>query len=158
MIYFLTTAILIATVAACFLLGRRGVTGFGWKQWALRVLVALPLLASGLLHFRQSAVYASIVPPFFPARPQLVQLSGAMELAGGIGLLLPAFARAASTCLALLMIAIFPANVYVANQAVGCLHMPGVPVRTAMQVMYIVLLLMAGWGVPSTNGGGPSRT
>ncbi len=157
MIYFLTTVILIVTVAACFLLGRRGVAAFGWKQWALRVLVALPLLASGVMHFIQTAVFASIVPPFFPWRPQLVQVSGAMELAGAIGLLLPLFARAASTCLSLLMIAIFPANVYAANQVVGGLHMPGVPVRTAMQVVYIVLLLMAGWGVPSTNRG-PRRS
>ena len=46
------------------------------------------------------------------------------------------------------MIAIFPANVYGANQTVGGLHLPSVPVRLAMQVIYIVLLLMAGWGIP----------
>ena len=46
------------------------------------------------------------------------------------------------------MIAIFPANVYAANQIVGGLHMPSVPVRLAMQVIYILLLLTAGWGVP----------
>ena len=74
-----------------------------------------------------------------------------MELAGAIGLLLPSLCRAASACLALLMIAIFPANVYVANHVVGGMHMPGVPVRTAMQVVYIVLLLIAGWGLPSAN-------
>jgi uncharacterized membrane protein len=54
----------------------------------------------------------------------------------------------ASACLAVLMIVIFPANVYAANQTVGGLHMPSVQVRLAMQVIYIVLLLMAGWGVP----------
>jgi uncharacterized membrane protein len=94
---------------------------------------------------------ATIIPPFFPHRAQLVLLSGALELAGALGLLLPAFTRAASFCLALLMIAIFPANVYAANQSVGGLHMPSVPVRLAMQVVYIVLLLMAGWGIPRTR-------
>ena len=151
MIYFLTTAILIVTVAVFFIVVRRGVTGFGWKQWILRVLVALPLLASGLLHFTRTPMYASIIPPFFPWRTQLVLLSGALELAGAIGLLLPAFTRTASTCLALLMIAIFPANVYAANQMIAGVHMPGVPLRTAMQVVYIVLLLIAGRGVPSAN-------
>ena len=53
---------------------------------------------------------------------------------------------------ALLMIAVFPANVYAANKYVGGLHMPGVPVRLAMQVVYILLLLMAGWGVPGRTG------
>lgn len=85
---------------------------------------------------------------FFPYRPQLVLFTGGLELAGAIGLLLPRFTRLASACLAVLMIAIFPANVYGANQTVGGLHLPSVPVRLAMQVVYIVLLLMAGWGIP----------
>jgi hypothetical protein len=42
--------------------------------------------------------------------------------------------------------------VYAANQTVGGLDMPSVPVRLAMQVVYIVLLLMAGWGVPRLKG------
>jgi uncharacterized membrane protein len=148
MVYFVTTAILVVTVGLCILLGRRGLSSFGWLQWVLRVVVGLPLLASGFAHFTRTALFASIIPPFFPYRPQLVLLSGAMELAGAVGLLLPGFTRMASVCLALLMIAIFPANVYAANQDVGGLHMPNVPVRTAMQVIYIVLLLIAGWGFP----------
>jgi uncharacterized membrane protein len=148
MVYSISTAILIATVAACFLLGRRGLSSFGRIQWALRVLVALPLLVSGLLHLTRTALLATIIPPFFPYRPQLVVFSGLLELAGAIGLLLPAFTRPASVCLALMMVAIFPANVYAANQSVGGLHMPSVPIRLAMQVIYVVLLLVAGWGVP----------
>ncbi len=148
MVYSVTTAILIATVAAFFVWGRRGLSSFGGMQWVLRVVVALPLLVSGLLHFTRTALMATIIPPFFPYRPQLVLLSGVMELAGAVGLLLPAFTRAASACLAVLMIAIFPANVYAANQTVGGLHMPSVPVRLAMQVVYILLLLIAGWGIP----------
>ena len=148
MVYFVTTASLMITVALCVLVGRRGLSSFGWKQWALRVVAALPLLASGPLHFIRTALLATIIPPFFPYRPQLVLFTGVLELAGAIGLLLPRFTRLASACLAVLMIAIFPANVYGANQTVGGLHLPSVPVRLAMQVIYIVLLLMAGWGIP----------
>jgi uncharacterized membrane protein len=148
MVYSITTAILVVAVAAWCVWARKGLSSFGWKQWALRVIVALPLLVSGLAHFARTALMATIIPPFFPYRPQLVVASGVMELAGAVGVLLPAFTRVASACLALLMIAIFPANVYAANQTVGGLHMPSVPVRLAMQVVYIVLLLMAGWGVP----------
>ncbi len=147
MVYGITTLILIMAVVAFFWWGQRGLRSFGWMQWVLRLVVALPLLVSGIGHFTRTAMFATIVPPFFPYRPQLVLFSGAMELAGGVGLLLPAFTRAASVCLAALMIAIFPANVYAAGEVVGGLPMPSVPVRLAMQVIYIVLLLMAGWGV-----------
>jgi uncharacterized membrane protein len=148
MVYSITTVILLITVAAWFVWAHKGLSSFGWKQWMLRAVAALPLLASGLLHFTRTALLATIIPPFFPYRPQLVLLSGALELAGAIGLLLPAFTRLASACLAVLMIALFPANVYAANQSVGGLHMPSVPVRLAMQIIYIVLLLIAGWGIP----------
>lgn len=148
MAYWWTTVILILVAAAYFVWVRRGRSSFGWMQWFLRIIVALPLLVSGIAHFTRTAIFASIIPPFFPHRPELVLISGAMELAGAIGLLLPIFARTASACLALLMIAIFPANVYAANQSIGGMHMPSVPVRTAMQVIYIVLLLIAGWGIP----------
>jgi uncharacterized membrane protein len=148
MVYFVTTASLVITVALCVIVGRRGLSSFGWRQWVLRGILALPLLASGPLHFTSTALFATIIPPFFPYRPQLVLLTGVLELAGAIGILLPRFTRLASACLAILMIAIFPANVYGANQTVGGLHLPSVPVRLAMQVIYIVLLLMAGWGIP----------
>ena len=148
MVYLITTATLIATVAAFFLWARRGLSAFGWPQWVLRVIAVLPLLASGVLHFTRTPLMASIIPPFFPYRPQLVLFTGILEFAGAVGLLLPAFTRVASACLAVFMIAIFPANVHAAGQTVGGLHMPSVPVRLAMQVVYVLLLLIAGWGVP----------
>ena len=66
MVYSMSSAVLIATVAAYFLLARRGLFTFGWIQWALRVIAALPLLASGLLHLTRTALLATIIPPFFP--------------------------------------------------------------------------------------------
>jgi len=148
MVYSITTVILTLTVAAWVLLARRGLSPFGWMQWVLRVIVALPLLISGVVHFTGTAMMATIIPPFFPYRTQLVLVSGVLELAGAIGLLLPGFTRLASACLAVLMIVIFPANVYAAGLSVGGLQMPSVPVRLVMQIIYIVLLLTAGWGLP----------
>ncbi len=147
MAYCITTALLIGTVAAFFLWSRGGLFPFGWLQWALRIVVSVPLLVSGVGHFVRTALFAGIIPPIFPHRELLVLLSGVLEIAGAIGLLLPAFSRSAATCLALLMVAIFPANVYAANQTIGGLRMPSVPARTAMQMIYILLLLMAGYGI-----------
>jgi uncharacterized membrane protein len=148
MVYSITSAILIFTVAVWFIFARRGLSPFGRMQWVLRVIVGLPLLVSGIVHFTNTAMMATIIPPFFPYRTQLVLVSGVLELAGAVGLLLPAFTRLAATCLAVLMIVIFPANVYAAGRNVGGLQMPSVPVRLVMQFIYIVLLLMAGWGLP----------
>jgi uncharacterized membrane protein len=148
MVYLITTVILIATVVAWFVWARNGASPFGSLQWISRVIVALPLVASGCMHFVRTGLFAAIIPPFFPYRLQLVWVSGVVELVGAVGLFLPAFTRATSTCLAMFMIAIFPANVYAANQTVGGLHMPAVPLRLVMQIIYILLLLTAGWGVP----------
>lgn len=123
-----------------------------WKpapaaRW-LRLAAAAPLVISGAGHFLATSAYASIIPPQFPDRPALVILSGACELAGAAGLFLPRARRPASLCLVLLMIAVFPANVHVAGQTVHGIAMPGIPARTAMQAAYILLLLVAGWGIP----------
>jgi hypothetical protein len=40
MVYFVTTVSLMITLALCVLVGRGGLSSFGWKQWALRVVVA----------------------------------------------------------------------------------------------------------------------
>ncbi len=54
-----------------------------------------------------------IVPPFLPAPFTLVYLSGFFEIAGGLGLL-SGVARLAAYGLIALLVAVFPANVYMA--------------------------------------------
>jgi hypothetical protein len=72
MAYFISTVVLISTVACYFLWGRKGLFPFGRLQWILRVMVALPLLVSGTAHFTRTALMAMIVPPFLPFHSQLV--------------------------------------------------------------------------------------
>jgi uncharacterized membrane protein len=71
-------------------------------------------LVSGILHLAVPATYARIVPPMFPRPRLLVLISGGAELLGGVGLLVPRFRRAAAFGLAILLVAIFPANIYMA--------------------------------------------
>jgi len=71
-------------------------------------------LASGILHFAMPKAFVRIVPPLFPQPQALVLLSGGAELLGGIGLLIPRWRRSAGYGLALLLIAVFPANIYMA--------------------------------------------
>lgn len=150
--YVLPIALLSVTLVAFLRAGRRGYASFGWLQGVLRVLVAIPLLVSGVyLHFLHAEMVAGIIPPIFPAHYFLAVFTGVCEVAGAIGLFVPLTRRAAALWLALLMIAVFAANIYVAGQTIGGMQMPSVPVRTAMQWVYLVLILLAGYGLPKRN-------
>jgi uncharacterized membrane protein len=65
-----------------------------------------------MLHFVFPAAYVRIIPPVFPRPLILVQISGACEILGGLGVLLPPLRRAAGYGLIALLIAVFPANIY----------------------------------------------
>ena len=147
--YAVPLVLLVLTICAFFVVSRDGYAQFGVAQVVLRVVVALPLVASGvLLHFLKTGVTASVIPPVFPARTLLAVLTGIFEIAGGVGLFVPEVRRSAALWISILMVAIFPANIFAAGQVVDGLRFPGVPVRLAMQVVYIVLVLLAGYGLP----------
>jgi uncharacterized membrane protein len=146
--YALPILVVAMVIPAFFALGQRGFNSFGRWQQALRVLMVLLLLGAAASHFLQPQLFASIIPPIFPFRYVLAVLSGVFEAAGAIGLLLAAARRPAALCLAVLMVAVFPANIYVAGRAIGEVPMPGVGLRAAMQMIFIVLILLAGWGMP----------
>jgi len=84
------------------------------KSSALFLAAAFYLLA-GVNHFISPGPYLKIMPPYLPWHLPLVYLSGVAEIAGGIGLLIPQLRRAAAWGLILLLIAVFPANVYMAT-------------------------------------------
>ena len=71
-------------------------------------------VASGILHFVIPETYARIVPPIFPRPRLLVLISGGAEILGGIGLLVRLTRRPAALGLAVLLVAVFPANIYMA--------------------------------------------
>ena len=77
-------------------------------------LFASIFLVSGFLHFFYPAPYVRIMPPTLPWPLTLVRISGGAEILGGAGLFLRRFRRAAAYGLTLLLIAVFPANVYMA--------------------------------------------
>ena len=74
-------------------------------------------LTSGSFHFARPAMFRAIVPPALGHAAELVAISGAAELAGGIGLLFPATRRPAAYGLIALALAVWPANVYMALAA-----------------------------------------
>ena len=78
------------------------------------VLIAVGFVAAGVLHFLRPGPYVQIVPPFLPYPLALVYISGAAEILGGIGVLIPSLRTSAGLGLIALLIAVFPANLYMA--------------------------------------------
>jgi uncharacterized membrane protein len=81
----------------------------------LRWLAAIFFIGAGINHFVKPAMYQQIIPPMFPAPGLLVAISGVAEILGGLGLLIRPLRRAAGWGLIALLIAVFPANVYMAT-------------------------------------------
>jgi uncharacterized membrane protein len=148
--YLVSLAILIAAIVLFFAAARGDYTSFGFAQMLLRILAALPLLLSAvLIHFLKLNEATAMIPPVFPATGLIVLLSGVLEILGAIGLFVPRVRKAAALSIAILMVAVFPANIYVAGLTFGGLRMPSVPVRLSMQIVYIWIVLLAGYGLPS---------
>lgn len=78
-----------------------------------RAVLAACFSAAGTLHFVRPRPYEAIVPPPFPKR-ESVAISGAAEIAGGLAMLHPATRRAGRWWLIALLLAVFPANVWMA--------------------------------------------
>jgi uncharacterized membrane protein len=132
---------LIALVSVALVLLAAGAAGVRrLRPWtvALRGGLAAMFVMTGAAHFvGMRAELISMVPPGLPSPELLVTITGVMELAGAAGLLWSRTAPWAATGLALLLIAIFPANVYAALE--GLTPAPGdhlLP-RSAMQVVFL---------------------
>jgi uncharacterized membrane protein len=78
---------------------------------------AVLFVIAGVAHFGWPGAYRSIVPPIFGDADSLVAISGVAEIAGGVGLVFPATRRFASLGLIALLIAVWPANWYMALEA-----------------------------------------
>ena len=77
-----------------------------------RVLpLAMLFLVAGIAHFVMPAWFDRIVPAWVPNARVATLVSGAAEVAGAIGLVIPATRVAAGWGLIALLIAVFPANV-----------------------------------------------
>lgn len=74
-------------------------------------------LVSGTAHFVVPSSFDQIVPAWVPDARMATLASGAAELAGAIGLLIPATRVAAGWGLIALLLAVFPANVNMLQMA-----------------------------------------
>jgi len=76
-------------------------------------------VGGGIGHFAITDAYMRIVPPVLPWPRMLVYLSGVCEVLGGLGLLYLPTRRWAAWGLVGLLVAVFPANVYMLHIGYG---------------------------------------
>ena len=89
----------------------------------LRWLLVAFFVLAGAWHFVRPDLYLAIMPPSLPWPAALVAISGVAEIAGGLGVALPATRRLAGWGLIALLIAVFPANLHMALSGA---HPPGI--------------------------------
>jgi uncharacterized membrane protein len=119
-----------------------------WTK-AIAIGLAAMFVLTGVAHFVPPlrAALIAIVPPQLPAPGLLVTLTGVLEFLGAAGLVVPATRVAAAGCLLLLMLAMFPANVYAARMPNPPKSMTTqLPLRTAEEIVYLAAAVVVAIG------------
>jgi uncharacterized membrane protein len=96
----------------------------------------------GLKHFIDTSFFLKIMPPSFPLHKELVYVSGALEILFGSGIIIKKTRFYASWGIILLLIAVYPANIYLAfsedaQQAIGVSSFVASWVRLPIQFVLI---------------------
>lgn len=108
-------------------------------------------IVAGITHFLLPEAFAQIVPPIFPYPIALAYLSGVAEIVLGIGLLFSRTRQVAAWGVIALLIAVFPANIYMALSDVtvtgvfGRTLDPSPAVRWGRLPLQGVLVVWAWW-------------
>lgn len=112
----------------------------------------------GWLHLVRPEPFLQIMPPYLPWHRELVLWSGVFEILGGVGLLVPQLARKAAWGLVALLVAVFPANVYMATDHIQVNGFPPEPwmawARLPFQAVFIALCLWCTRPERPEQGGG----
>ena len=123
-----------------------------WKKIVLFGLAAF-FINVGVDHFVNPEFYLSIMPPAFPLHLEAVYISGFFEVLGGVGVLIPRLRKIAGWGLVALLVAVYPANIYMAIT-------PGAFPEASVALLYVRLVfqfLFFYWAFsvtrPAYNGG-----
>jgi uncharacterized membrane protein len=77
-----------------------------------KYLLAIFMIVAGTMHFVNPELFLKIMPPYLPLHRELVLVSGVCEILLGVLLLIPKCSHLAAWGIIALLIAVFPANVY----------------------------------------------
>ena len=118
---------------------------------ASQYLLALFMVGAGTMHVVKPDFYMKIMPPYLPFHLDLVYLSGFFELALGGLLLVPRYSRFAAWGIFALLIAVFPANIYLYQHQE---LLPASPIVHLLRLpLQAVFLLWAYWHTRASHLG-----
>ncbi|TDL96755.1 hypothetical protein ERX27_06920 [Macrococcus brunensis] len=84
-----------------------------------RLVYGLAYTTAGVLHFVHEPSFTKIVPPKLPLKKEIVYLTGVMEIFFGLGMILRKPGPLFKAIIKLFLVAVFPANVYMAIKKIG---------------------------------------
>jgi uncharacterized membrane protein len=116
-----------------------------------KFLLAIFMILAGTMHFANPAFFLKIMPPYLPFHKELVLVSGAIEIVLGILLLIPKYSYLAAWGIMALLIAVFPANIYLFQ------HQEILPASPLIHLLRLALqggfILWAFWHTRSQTDG-----
>ena len=83
------------------------------------LLMSIFYVRIGVHHFLDPEYFLNIMPPFLPYHLELVYISGFFEILLGLILIFPKYRFYTSWGLIILLIAVFPANIYLAQSEIA---------------------------------------
>jgi uncharacterized membrane protein len=115
-------------------------------RFLLRLLLAAVFLFAGTVHLIDPRLFLPIMPPGIPWPMGCIIVSGVFELLGGLGLLMPnaRIQKLAGAGLLLLLLAVFPANIYM---AAAHIQVHGIPSQPWMAWARLPLQPLLMWAV-----------
>ncbi len=81
--------------------------GRGFARWSLVAIYAV----AGIIHIRKPSLFMRVMPDVVPYPREVIVATGACEIAGAVGLMLPKTRRLAGRALALYAVCVFPVNI-----------------------------------------------
>lgn len=141
MIPFYILIVLLIVFRAASLVGIRQFSTF--QDAAVPALAAM-FLFTGITHFTNVKLeYLAMIPPPIPRELWIIHLTGVLEIAGALGLLIPGTRKFAGIGLALLLFLMFPANLYAAVNEIPFRGRPATNLwlRVPVQVVFVSLLV-----------------
>lgn len=106
-----------------------------WHQYVMGLLYVL----AGINHFRNPRLYLKIIPPYFSNPKLLNKLSGLAEIILGIGVCIFEISSISAIGIIILLLAVFPANIYMYQNEKARLGLPkwAVLLRLPLQLLLI---------------------
>jgi uncharacterized membrane protein len=112
-----------------------------------RVLLAIAMVLSGVFHFATPEPALTMRPDYRPAHRALVYVSGLAELILGVAVLVPKLRPWAGWGIVALLVAVWPANIWMATSGVQPPGLEMSPTAAWIRVALQPALMLWAWAV-----------